>query len=82
MMGLDSWWTEKREPPPVTVTGVVEREAYRIEKLYYEAAPRLYVTANLYVPKNLGGRLPGVLYVCGHREEPEGPLPGAPAAFR
>src|SRR5688500_15238687 len=37
MMGLDGWWTEKREPPPVTVTGVVEREHYRIEKLYYES---------------------------------------------
>lgn len=59
MMGLDAWWTEKREPPPVTVTGVVERGHYRIEKLYYESLPRLFVTANLYVPKNLTGRAPG-----------------------
>jgi hypothetical protein len=66
MMGLDAWWTERREPPPVTVTGVVEREKFRIEKLYYEAAPGLLVTANLYVPKPLSGRAPGVLYVCGH----------------
>lgn len=66
MMGLDEWWTEHREPPPVTVTGVVERERYRIEKLYYESLPRLFVAANLYVPKNLSGRAPAVLYVCGH----------------
>ncbi len=66
MMGLDEWWTEHREPPPVTVTGVVERERYRIEKLHYESLPRLFVTANLYVPKNLTGRAPAVLYVCGH----------------
>ncbi len=69
MMGIDSWWTEQREPPPVTVTGVVEREHYRIEKLAYESLPRLFVTANLYVPKNLTGRAPGVLYVCGHSKD-------------
>ena len=69
MMGLESWWTDHREPPPVTVTGVVERENYRIEKLYYESLPRLFVTANLYVPKNLTGRAPAVLYVCGHSRD-------------
>jgi cephalosporin-C deacetylase-like acetyl esterase len=56
----------KRPPLNVKVTGVVDRPAYRIEKLYYESLPRLYVTANLYVPKNIAGPAPGVLYVCGH----------------
>ncbi|MCI0540041.1 MAG: prolyl oligopeptidase family serine peptidase [Verrucomicrobiales bacterium] len=68
MMGIDQWWTEHREPPSVTVTGVVERERYRIEKLYYESLPRLFISGNLYVPKNLTSRAPGVLYVCGHAE--------------
>lgn len=66
MMGLDLWWTEQREPPPVTVTGVVEREHYRIEKLYYESLPRLFVTANLYLPRHRTARAPAVLYLCGH----------------
>ncbi len=66
MMGLDHWWTEKRDAPPVTVTGVVEREHYRIEKLYFESVPKLCATANLYVPKKIDGKVPAVLYVCGH----------------
>lgn len=66
MMGLETWRTEQHEPPPVTVTGVIERDRYRIEKLYYESLPRLFITANLYLPKNLAARAPGVLYVCGH----------------
>ena len=56
----------ERAPLNVTVTGVLEREAYRIEKLYFESLPKLYVTANLYVPKQAGPPFPGVLYVCGH----------------
>jgi cephalosporin-C deacetylase-like acetyl esterase len=56
----------ERPPLNVRVTGVVERPAYRIEKLYYESLPELYVTANLYVPNNLAEKAPGVLYVCGH----------------
>jgi dienelactone hydrolase len=57
----------QRPPVKVTVTGVVERPTYRIEKLYYESLPKLYVTANLYVPTG-GGKCPGVLYVCGHSD--------------
>jgi cephalosporin-C deacetylase-like acetyl esterase len=69
MMGLaDLPELASRPSLNVTVTGVVERERYRIEKLYYESVPRLYVTANLYVPRGLSGRAPGVLYVCGHAQ--------------
>ncbi len=67
MMGLESLAPiAARAPLNAKVTGVVERPGYRIEKLYYESLPKLYVTANLYVPRNLTGRAPGVLYVCGH----------------
>src|SRR5262249_51205236 len=65
---------EQRPPLNVQVTGVVERPHYRIEKLYYESLPNLYVTANLYIPKTegFGGAhkppFPGVLYVCGHAD--------------
>ena len=51
------------------MTGVVERPRYRIEKLYYESLPQLYVTANLYVPGDLTAPAPGVLYLCGHAEK-------------
>jgi cephalosporin-C deacetylase-like acetyl esterase len=69
MMGLgDLQPAGQRAPVPFTVTGVLERPGYRIEKLHYQSLPNLYVTANLYVPASAGSgaRRPGVLYVCGH----------------
>lgn len=67
MMGLQDFpWAARREPPPVHLAGVVQRPAYRIERLSYESLPKLQVTANLYIPNNLKGRAPAVLYVCGH----------------
>jgi cephalosporin-C deacetylase-like acetyl esterase len=70
MMGLEAWTRNpQRTPPPVTVTGVVDRPNYRIEKLYYESLPNLCVTANLYVPRTNAPRVPGVLYVCGHAQD-------------
>ena len=47
------------------VAGIVERSGYRIEKLTFESRPRLYVTANLYVPVG-AGRRPAILGPLGH----------------
>jgi dienelactone hydrolase len=49
------------------VTGVVERETYRIEKVIFESRPNFPVTANLYFP-NLPGKVPGIVGSCGHSE--------------
>ena len=51
------------------VTGVVERERYRIEKLIYQSRPGVYVTSLLYVPHGLTERAPAVLFLCGHATE-------------
>lgn len=48
------------------VTGTVERDAYKIEKVIFESRPQFLVTANLYVPKGRKFPLPGVVGVCGH----------------
>jgi len=68
MMGLSEVPADKSDRPPlnVRVSGRAEREGYRVEKLYYESLPELYVTANLYVPTDLKEPAPGVIYVCGH----------------
>jgi cephalosporin-C deacetylase-like acetyl esterase len=58
----------ERTPLNTKVTGVINRPRYRIEKLYYESLPRLYVDANLYVPTGLTGKAPAILYTCGHEE--------------
>jgi cephalosporin-C deacetylase-like acetyl esterase len=67
MLGL--WPLPERTPLQSKVTGVIEREeGYRVEKVHFQSRPRLYVTGNLYLPKEAkaGDRLPAVLYVCGH----------------
>ena len=55
----------ERSPLNARVTGIVERHGYRIEKLVFESRPRLYVTANLYVPAT-EGRHPAILGPLGH----------------
>jgi cephalosporin-C deacetylase-like acetyl esterase len=55
----------ERTPLNARVVGIVERSGYRIEKLTFESRPRLYVTANLYVPVG-AGRRPAILGPLGH----------------
>jgi len=55
----------ERTPLNPHVTGIIERSGYRIEKLTFESRPRLYVTANLYVPAG-AGRRPAILAPLGH----------------
>ncbi len=64
MLGL---WPlrEKTDLKPV-VTGKIERDDFTVEKIYFQSSPGLYVTANLYLPKNLKKTAPTILYVCGH----------------
>ena len=70
VLGLDPM--PVKTPLNARVTRVIDREGYRIENVVFESMPRLYVTGNLYVPKNLKGRAPGVVYVSGHSPGPWG----------
>lgn len=65
-MGLTPYLAAPRTPLNLRVTGTLERDAYTVEKLYFESLPQLYVTANLYVPRGLDVPAPAVLYLCGH----------------
>ncbi|EDY20623.1 hypothetical protein CfE428DRAFT_1820 [Chthoniobacter flavus Ellin428] len=58
-------WPEKTPLNP-RVTGVVERDTYKIEKVIFESRPDFPVTANLYVPKGITSPRPGVVGTCGH----------------
>jgi hypothetical protein len=35
----------------------------------FESAPGFFVTGNLYRPKNIQGRVPGVMFAHGHRQD-------------
>ncbi len=56
----------EKTPLKARITGVVERDAYKIEKVVFESRPEFFVTANLYVPKDRKFPLPGVVGTCGH----------------
>jgi len=55
----------ERTPLNPIITGVIECEGYRIEKVAYESRPNHHVTANLYIPVGKGPH-PAVLHLCGH----------------
>lgn len=48
------------------IHGKVDRGEYTVEKVYFESFPGFHVTGNLYRPKNVTGRVPGVLFAHGH----------------
>ena len=70
MLGLDP--LPGRSPLQAEVRGVLERPAYRVEKVVFQSLPGLFVTANLYLPAKAPAPLPAVLYVCGHSPHPLG----------
>ncbi len=69
MLSLEDVPLEGKRPDlNVTETGIIQRDGYRIEKLYYESLPGLYVPANLYIPDSITEPRPAILYLCGHAE--------------
>ncbi|MGB3119801.1 MAG: acetylxylan esterase, partial [Verrucomicrobiales bacterium] len=64
MLGLSP--LPERAPLEATVTGTLERGDYVVEKIHFQSLPGAHVAGNLYRPANAGGKLPAVLYLCGH----------------
>jgi dienelactone hydrolase len=64
MLGL--WPMPERTDLHPVITGKIDQEEFTVEKLHFQALPKLYVTANLYLPKKLEKPAPAILYVCGH----------------
>lgn len=58
----------EKTPLEPQITGTINCDGYRIEKVAYQSRPNHHVTANLYVPTNATGPLPGVLVPCGHSD--------------
>jgi len=64
MLGL--WPLPARTDLKATVTRTIDHGDVVVENLHFQSVPGLYVTANLYRPKKVEGKLPAILYVCGH----------------
>jgi hypothetical protein len=60
MLGLNP--LPARTPLNLRVTGVIEKGEYTIEKLAFESLPRIFATANLYLPRSRNQRVPAVIY--------------------
>jgi len=56
----------ERTPLQPEVTSVIERDTYRVEKLVLQSRPNFHVTANLWLPTNRSGPVPGIVVPCGH----------------
>ena len=60
------WPMPTKTPLNAVIHGKIERPDYTVEKVYFESAPGFFVTGNLYRPKNVKGKVPGVLFAHGH----------------
>ncbi|MBR4223163.1 MAG: prolyl oligopeptidase family serine peptidase, partial [Victivallales bacterium] len=56
----------EKSPLEARVTGTLECEGYRIEKVLFCSRPGYLVSANLYIPDGLTEAAPAVLGACGH----------------
>ena len=53
---------------PVT-TGVIKKDGFVVEKIYFESRPGFYVTTALFRPTAQNAKLPAIIYVCGHSSD-------------
>ena len=58
----------QKTPLNAKVTGKLERENFTVEKIIFESHPGFYVTAAMFIPKNLQKPAPAVIYCSGHTE--------------
>jgi hypothetical protein len=63
------WPMPTKTPLNAVIHGKIEGDGYTVEKVYFESAPGLFVTGNLYRPKNIKGRVPAVMFAHGHRKD-------------
>ena len=64
MIGLSPM--PEKTPLHATITGKIEKDDFVVEKLHFQSRPGLYVTANLWRPRQVAGKLPAVVLFVGH----------------
>lgn len=59
----------EKTPLNTRITGVVQKDGYRLEKIIYESQPKFYVTGIMLIPENLKGKAPAIIFTSGHVDE-------------
>jgi len=72
MLGLDP--LPERSPLNAVIVDKLDHPEFTVEKIHFQSRPGLYVTGNLYVPKQRKKPLPAILYVCGHSQMKSGEI--------
>ncbi len=64
----------QRTPLNARITGTVQRDGYRVEKVLFESEPHNFVTGLCFIPdaERFQAPYPGVLVVCGHSANGKG----------
>jgi dienelactone hydrolase len=60
------WPLPPKGPLNAVIHGKIDRDDYTIEKVFFASYPGHYVSGNLYRPKAIKGKVPGVLCPHGH----------------
>ncbi len=55
-----------KTPLNAQITGVIQKEDYRVEKIIFESMPGYFVTAAIFIPENIKGKAPAILNAIGH----------------
>lgn len=63
------WPMPTKTPLNPVIHGKIECGGYTVEKVYFESAPGLFVTGNLYRPTHIEGKAPGVMLAHGHHKD-------------
>ncbi|MBR1402068.1 MAG: acetylxylan esterase [Prevotella sp.] len=56
----------ERTPLQAQVTGTIQMEGFRVEKIVFQSTPGRYVTAHLYLPDAIKAPVPACIDMCGH----------------
>ena len=59
-------------PLNAKVTGVQDHPDFTMEKIMFQSRENYTVTANFYLPKKREGKVPAILFVCGHSADGKG----------
>jgi dienelactone hydrolase len=68
----------EKTPLNAVIHGRIEKDDYTVEKVSFESLPGHFVTGNLYLPKQIKGKIPAV--ICPHGHWPNGRFMNADAA--